>query len=284
MFYSNENIKEDYLREKFDIYNNDNCMRNYTLGPSGSIVPIIEMLDLANKAYKELLSSNDFKKLVSNTKPANTLIDSEISKSKLYDDSKYGNMGMPCKLEETELENIKSGKTLLRVNEKNHKMIYTVSKSGDWYIFKNFSPTKGSFGHERNVVKLLLRSIWCVKRLSDAKQFNTIVPGVTTMSDVINIDPSFRYFEEKGIRYSTHTFADKGGARISIEYKKDSRGVYRVSNIIKVKEGWNLLPYLLPIDRKLIDPNYDEASVESEEKTMLSESDSNEKSGSCTIV
>ena len=195
-------------------------------------------------------------------------------------------MGYPYDLKETELQNIKSRKAFLRVNYENN-VVYTVNKVKDWYIFKLFFPSRTEFWDgekSETVLKANLMAVWCVKRLPDTEKFNTIIPGITTMSDVINIDPSFRYFEENGIRYSTHTFADKDGSRISIEYKKDSRGVYRVSNIAKVKEGWNLLPYLLPIDRKLIDPDCDESSADSEEKTVVSESSSDNEPGACTIV
>lgn len=253
MFYSSENLNKDYLREKFYIYKDNGHFHGYNLSESGILKPIIEML---NPIYPEFLSSSYFNSLINNNSSAALLENSKVSKNNLYDDYHYAFMGMPYTLEETELENIRLSKTLLRVNDKNHQIIYTVSKSGDWYIFKNFSLVKGNFGHEKNCTKLLLRSVWCVKQLPDIAKFNTIMPGVTTMDNVISIDPSFRYFEENGVRYSTHTFADEKGTRISIEYKKDSMGIYRVLNVVRVQEGYNLLPYLLPIDRKLIGPDY----------------------------
>lgn len=246
-------VYKDYSRDKFYIYGNDRHFCGYNLLESGILKPIIEML---NPIYPEFLSSNYYNSLIDNSSSTALLENSEVSKNNLYDDYHYAFMGMPYTLEETELENIRLGKTLLRVNDKNHQIIYTVSKSGDWYVFKNFSLVKGNFGHEKNCTKLLLRSVWCVKQLPDIKKFDMVIPNVTKMDDVINIDPSFRYFEENGVLYSTHTFADEKSTRISIEYKKDSMGIYRVSNVVRVQEGYNLLPYLLPIDRQLIDPNY----------------------------
>lgn len=70
----------------------------------------------------------------------------------------------------------------------------------------------------------------------------------------------------------------------SIEYEKDSNGIFRVKKIYWTAEGYNPLPYLLPIDRKLIDPNYDESSTDSEEKTVVSKSNSGNESSICTIV
>lgn len=282
MMFSNENFSDvykDYSRDRFLVYKRSG---EYNCSPKSIITYSAHH---NSEEFRELITSKKYKNIINNTTSANLLSDLEIEKNKLFDNYGYAFMGYPYDLKETELKNIESGKAFLRVNHKDN-VIYTVNKVKDWYIFKLFLPNRAEFWDGKKsetVLKADLMASWCVKRLPDIAKFDTIIPGVTKMSDVINIDPSFRYFEEKGIRYSTHTFADKDGHRISIEYKKDGRGVYRVSNIVKVKEGWNLLPYLLPIDRKLIDPNYDESSDESEEKTMLSECSSDNESGSCVI-
>ena len=41
-----------------------------------------------------------------------------------------------------------------------------------------------------------------------------------------------------------------------VEYYKNYKGIYRVKDVTSGIEGLNLLPCLLPIDRKLIDPSY----------------------------
>lgn len=51
-------------------------------------------------------------------------------------------------------------------------------------------------------------------------------------------------------------FSDEKGHVITIKYYKNIQGIYKVENVTMATEGYNLLPYLLPIDRKLIDPNY----------------------------
>ena len=283
MMFLNENFSDvykNYLRDKFLVYKHPG---KYNCSPESIITYNAHH---NSEVFKELIKSKNYKDIINNNTPANLLSDLEIDKNKLFDDYSYSFMGYPYDLKETELQNIKSRKAFLRVNYENN-VVYTVNKVKDWYVFKLFFPSRTEFWDgekSETVLKANLMAVWCVKRLPDTEKFNTIIPGITTMSDVINIDPSFRYFEENGIRYSTHTFADKDGSRISIEYKKDGRGVYRVSNIAKVKEGWNLLPYLLPIDRKLIDPNYDESSTDSEEKAVVSKSNSGNESSICTIV
>ena len=254
MFYSNNNINIDYkdcVRESFLVYKSEGDS-NYFSEPS-----IICDKKYKSKRFKEILSSKNYKKIINNKTLASSLSNLELEKNNLCDNyESYAFMGYPYSLEETELKNIQSGKTLLRANKKNN-VFYTVSKSGDWYIFKNFFAIKGNFGAKRNFTRLSLMSIWCVrKQVPDLKKFDNIILGLTTMNDIMSIDPSFRFFRGNEVCYSTHTFADENCSRISIEYKQDSRGIYRVSNVVKVREGYNLLPYLLPIDRKLIDPNY----------------------------
>lgn len=269
MFYSNSNVDIDYkdcLRESFLVYKREGNY-NYFSEPD-----IIYGKKYKSKRFKEILSSKNYRNIIDNKTPANLLIDSKLEKNELCDNyESYVCLGYPYGLEETELENIRSGKTLLRANGKNN-VFYTVSKSDEWYVFKNFFAVKGNFGAKKNFTRLNLMSVWCVrKHLPDIEKFNSIILGLTTMSDIMSIDPSFRFFRGNEVCYSTHTFADENDSRITIEYKQDSSGIYRVSNVVKVREGYNLLPYLLPIDRQIIDPNY-------------KANGSNEKPSSCAIL
>lgn len=255
MICSGDHLKDVYkscLRDEFLVYTKPgkyNCVPDFVIPYFGSRFDAL---------FKKLMASENYKRIINNTFSANLLPSLEIEQSKLCDHESYAFMGTPYNLEETELENIEFGRTLLRINQKMN-VVYTVSKADDWYIFKLFFPSESAYwdGHtEETKLTLNLVSVWCVKQLPDIRKFDLVVPGLTTMNDVMDIDPSFRYFEKNEIRYSTHSFADKDGTRISIEYRKDARGIYRVSNIVRVKEGYNLLPYLLPIDRQLVDPNY----------------------------
>lgn len=260
MFYSGESVDIDYkdcLRENFSIYLSDGNYSNALFSP--------KIIDKDGKGVKfeEIMSCESYSRFVNNYTLASLLLNSKIEKNKLCDNCEdFVVMWYPYSLEDTEFENIRSGKTLLRVN-RDYNVIYTVSRSDDWYIFKNFLPVKGNLGNKENRTKLSLVSVWCIRdQVPDIKNFDCIIKGITTISDIKNIDPSFRYLKRNGLCYSTHTFADKKGSRITIEYKKDSMGIYRVSNVMRVTEESNLLPYLLPIDRKLIDTNYKETPDE----------------------
>lgn len=259
MFYSSNSIDIEYrdcFRESFLVYLTNGNYYYPLVGPK-----IVDDEDGEKVKFQEIMSCESYSKLVDNYTLASLLLNSKIEKNKLCDNCEdFVVLGYPYTLEDTEFQNIRSGKTLLRVNSDSN-VIYTVSRSDDWYIFKNFFPVKGNLGNKENRTKLSLISVWCVKdQLPDIKDFNNIIKGITTISDIKNIDPSFRYLKRNDLCYSTHTFADKKGSRITIEYKKDNMGIYRVSDVIRVTEESNVLPYLLPIDRKLIDKNYKETT------------------------
>lgn len=263
MFYSSDSIDidlKDCFRKNFSVYLSEAHYYDPLIGPK-----IIGDEDGKKVKFEEIMSCESYRQRVNNYTLASLLLNSKIEKNELCDNSgDFDVLWYPYSLEDTEFENIKSGKTLLRVNSE-EKIIYTVSRSDDWYIFKSFFPVKGNLGNKEDRTKLSLTSVWCVKEVPNLKDFNNIIKGITTISDIKNIDPSFRYLKRNDLYYSTHTFADKKGSRITIEYKKDSMGICRVSDVIRVTDGRNILPYLLPIDRKLIDPNYKETPDEVKE-------------------
>lgn len=236
----------------------------YNAGPYfGILTTAIEMANPRDEVYEQFKSLRNYKKYINNVTPAESL--ESLDPSKIKDFDNYTNRIFPIEIniiDKTEVENIKSGKTILRVNDKN-QVIYTVSKVGDRFVFKNFSLIEGWPGPGYSL-KLFLQSIWYVKQLPNIKDFKNIEPYVSRVDDVIKIDPNFRCCEKDGNLYSTHFFAEEKGAVITIKYYRNCQGIYKVEKITEAMEGFNLFPWLLPIDRKLIDPNYVPEPEESE--------------------
>lgn len=256
MFYSNYNVSSSYkecLVNDIQIYSENNGVYNSCM-EFGILKTAIEMSNPRDEVYEKFKSLRNYKKYINNETSARNLKTLDPSEVKGFDN--YANRIYDKKIsiiDETEKENIKSGKTLLRLNDKN-QVIYTVSKVGDRFAFKNFSLIEGNLGPGYSV-KLFLNSIWYVKQLPDIKNFDNILPLVSSIDDVINADPNFRCCEKNGILYSTHFFADEKGHTITIEYFKNSKGIYKVKNITRAAEGFNLLPCLLPIDKELLSSN-----------------------------
>lgn len=266
-----------YLRERknFSCYSGDsNVAYNYTckegfdnpfFHPDKPFVILSVADGTLTGGFKRFLRTRRYTDAVNNIDSALGLSSINIDITQLIDRWDWALHSFPPSLEDQEQMYISNNEAFLRVNTKD-KVVYTVKRSGDWYIFKSFIPGIWSTCEhaeknrkvENSEAKLLLKecSQWCVKQLPNLDLFSNIHPNITTMEEVIQMDPSFRYCEQDGIRYSTHTFADTKGTRISIRYKKDEDGIFRVINFTRVWEGFNVLPYLLPIDRQLIDPNY----------------------------
>lgn len=277
-----------YLRERFVGYYLDSEY-NYTYKESTLMCRPDKPLVLVSPPgeIERLLQTQRYADAINNTDSAAGLNSVNIDSMKLVDSWDQALESFSPSLEEQELTHMFNNEAFLRVNTKD-KIVYTVKRSGDWYIFKSFIPgmwtTREHIGESQvRVVKnnTLLKecSQWCVKQLPSLDLFNNIRPYVTTMEEVIQMDPSFRYYEEDEIRYSTHTFADPKGTCISIRYKKDKDGVFRIVNFNKAWEGFNVLPYLLPVDRQLIDPGYTPP-----EETEESEEVKGAKGGCCNIM
>lgn len=255
--FSNYYISDSYkkcLVNDLKIYNQNNRVCNARIH-FGKFTTALEMDNPRDEVYEEFKSLRNYKKYINNTKPAESL--ESLDPNKIKDFDNYANRicdNAIRMIDETEVQNIKSGKTLLRVNDKN-QIIYTVSKVGDRFAFKNFSLNQGC-PRPGYSLKLFLNSIWYVKQLPHVKDFESIQPYDSSVEDVMKIDPSFRCTEKDGILYSTHIFAEGECYVITIEYYKNYKGIYKVKDITRAIDGLNLLPYLLPIDRKLIDPSY----------------------------
>lgn len=258
MFYLNYSVNnsyENYLVSNIQVY--DQEARNYHSRTEFGIVrSAIEVSNPRDEVYETFKSLRNYKKYIDNKTPAESLENLNPSDIKHFDN--YANFICIKKLEmmdKTETNNIKTGKTLLRVNDKN-QVVYTVSKVGDRFVFKNFTLAEGYYFGPGYSLRLYLNSAWYVKQLPDIKKFKNIRPFDSTIGDVIKIDPNFRCCRKNGTLYSTHFFADEMGHVITIKYYKNIQGIYKVENVTMATEGYNLLPYLLPIDRKLIDPSY----------------------------
>lgn len=258
MFCSNYNINEsykEYLVEDLKIYEK-NCMYYNHFESLGVLKNAIEMSNPRDEIYKVFKSLRNYKKNINNITSAKNL--KSLDPSEIKDLDNYANRIYEKEItliDPTEIQNIKSGKTLLRLNDES-QIIYTVSKVGDRFVFKNFNLIEVHVGVGYSV-KLFLRSVWYVKQqLPDIKKFKSINRGISSIDDVIKIDPNFRCCEKNGALYSTHFFGNEEGYVITIKYSKDFKGRYRVENIKLASEGFSLFPYLLPVDKKLIDPNY----------------------------
>ena len=255
--FSNYHISDSYkecLVKNLKIYNQNSRICNARMY-FGALTTAIEMSNPRDEVYEEFKSLRNYKKYINNTKPAESLESLDPKTIRGFDNYANCVCDKAIKMiDKTEVQNIKSGKTLLRVNDKN-QVIYTVSKVGDRFAFKNFSLIQGWPGPGYSL-KLFLNSIWYDKQLPNVKDFKNIHPYVSSLEDVMKIDPNFRCIKKGETLYSTHVFAEGKGYVITIEYYKNYKGIYRVKDVTSGIEGLNLLPCLLPIDRKLIDPSY----------------------------
>lgn len=87
----------------------------------------------------------NYRKYIDNQTAGENLESLNLNEIKHLDN--YANFICSKKLEmidKIETNNIKTGKTLLRVNDKN-QVVYTVSKVGDRFVFKNFSLAEGYY-------------------------------------------------------------------------------------------------------------------------------------------
>ncbi len=191
---------------------------------------------------KSFMLSDKYKPFINNIADASHLLDSPCNPQDLVDEL-YFNSYTPPEIED--LKDVKSGKALLRVNV-SARVVYTVHKFRDWFIFKVFWASDSPI----EVAK------WCVKKLPNLSGFKDIKPGVTTFNEVVKMDASCRFVEEGDTLRSKHVFADEHGSIAHIEYKKNDAGKFLVDKVYWESNGRNLLPYLLPIDRQLIDPSY----------------------------
>lgn len=201
----------------------------------------------------DLLALPSFRALINNRSLALELPDTPL------DTSKYYNMCDPMTafrsywpIGTEEIPDVVAGTSFLRVN-KAQNIIYTVSKSGNEYIFTVFGM------HYDDTVKDMrtcLSGRWKVKKIPDIRFFKSIRPNITTADDVRANDTNFSLNETGGEYISHHVFADELGSIAWVHYKKHDDGRIYVDRVEWESSGWNVLPYLLPIDRQLVDPNY----------------------------
>ena len=273
-----------------------NEVNNYYYPRTNSKLVVSGMYFCNEQSIRKFLLSSYFKNLVDNKTPANSLGYSNVAKGRPYFNEAYSRydssyVSYQKQIEWTEdLDDIKSGKCLLRFN-KGENVIYTIRKtkgSEDQpeYVFRAYNLGMLEEGIKgKSVLKLFLTSQCCVEILPDVSFLRSgVKTGITTLDEVKARIPDTKVVIDGNKAYSKYACADKYGSVVKLEYEKDSKEVFRVKSIYWTAEGYNPLPYLLPIDRKLIDPNYDEAYAESEEKTVVNESGSDKKSSRCTIV
>ncbi|MBR2734837.1 MAG: hypothetical protein IKE05_01430 [Clostridia bacterium] len=156
----------------------------------------------------------------------------------------------------TDMSDVQNYRAFLRVNTKTG-VTYTVRRTEvatpngpmNYYMFRAFRPQSG---------RLYLLSNWCVSQIPDLSLFDRIIPHISTFRDVQQIDPGAILFNRSGEQGAVtgHAFCDKNANKIYIYYVKRPDGEYCVSDVQRYEDGHSLLPYLLPIDRQLIDPNY----------------------------
>lgn len=214
---------------------------------------------------KEIMKLPMYSNVINNTDSAADLPDYHIAKGSLFNDGSYGFRGDTICFDDTDvadMSDVQQHRAFLRVNTKTG-VVYTVRKTSiatqnglmDYYMFRAFRPQGG---------RLYLLSNWCISTVSDLSSFDGIVPYVSTFRDVQRINPGAILFDKGNGQgaVSHHAFCDKNGTKIYIDYVKRPDGEYCVSGIQKYQDGNNLLPYLLPIDRQLIDPSYVPSSDE----------------------
>ena len=245
---------------------------------------------------KNFLENPEIKKMVDNQHSAKDIEYTDVTKNGFYsfnneesylrfDHSSY--VPFDFDLNQIDLSAIKSKKCLLRVNAKKN-VVYTVRKTRakngvPEYIFRTFLLVM--YNDDPNDIKAILQSHCCIKELPNISFFkHEIKTGLTSLDEVKEKISDTEVKVDGNKAYSKYAYSDKYGSVASIEYEKDSNGIFRVKKIYWTAEGYNPLPYLLPIDRKLIDPNYDESSTDSEEKAVVSKSNSGNESSICTIV
>lgn len=218
---------------------------------------------------KKFSSSHKYKNMINNCTSAATLSYSDIRKNGFWsgdnvgDYLRYDHTSYTCfdfTLEHImETSSIESGEALLRVN-KEKNVIYTVRKTqgtcgNPEYVFRAF--TLSIRGGNSQNIQAILQSHCCIEQLPDILFLkNNIHLGITSLDDIKNNIPDTKvsFNEDKG--FSTYACADKYGSIVRIRYAKDKYGVFRVENVDWTCSGYNVLPYLLPIDRQLIDPDY----------------------------
>lgn len=156
-----------------------------------------------------------------------------------------------------DLPDIRDNEVLLRVN-KNQNVIYTVRKTygkfGPEYIFRSYMiEMQGN----NSIASLALFSQCSIEKLPNMLFLReNIKTGVTTLDEVKERIPDTKFNLRGDEGSSAYACADKYGTIVYVHYKKDTSGIFRVENVRWTCSGYNVLPYLLPIDRQLIDPNY----------------------------
>lgn len=241
------------------------------------------------KLYDEFLKSDIYSKFVNNVSYANTLKNSNIENvngglpenelCRYWEWIPYLSAGYVAP-EIEDMQDIKLGRAFLRVN-KDKKVIYVVKKINDWYIFKPYV-VAGTLSD----LRLRPLSQYWIKKIPNKMYFKALLAGKPCSDIITSYDINSGLYSDEfdsGKLHSKHAFADKYGTIADITYLKGDDGKLHVDKVDWIANGLNPLPYLLPIDRKLIGPNYNESFDESEEKTVVSESSSDNESGSCVI-
>lgn len=211
------------------------------------------------RGTKEILKNPIYSAMVNNTDSAASLPDFQIARGSLFNDESYGFMSMSIFFDDayiTDMSDVQNRRAFLRVNTKTG-VVYTVrrtevttpSRPMNYYMFRAFRPQGG---------RLYLLSNWCVSQIPDLSSFDRIIPHIWTFRDVQQIDPGAILFNKSNVPglVSHHAFCDKNGTKIYIDYVRRPDGEYYVSDVQRYEDGHSLLPYLLPIDRQLIDPSY----------------------------
>lgn len=209
---------------------------------------------LSNERYiPKLLAIPRYRTLINNKRLASSLPDVAIDRSKFYnmcDPTTAFRSLLPVGTEE--IPDVVAGRSLLRVNEKMN-VVYTVSKAGSEYVFTAFNI---NYDEQLNDIRTCLLSRWKVNKVPDISFFKNIRSNVTTVDEIRANDTNFSLYEGEGTYVSHHVFSDELGSVVWLTYKRHGDGKLYVDTIEWESSGYNILPYLLPIDRQLIDLNY----------------------------
>lgn len=245
---------------------NYNKIKDFAPFIKNEMEPIMCYLNKFNiKNFFKVYKQRD---LLDNKFPASKLNYSDIGKDGFYSTDNNHNylrydhnsyIPFDFALEDVELSDIRSQRCLLRVN-KEKNVVYTVRKTHGVcgkpeYVFRSFLLVMNN-GNPKDI-RAILQSHCCVEEVPDISFFrNDIKVGISTLDDVIQRIPDTKFSSNEDKGYSFYACADKYSTTIYVSYSKKSDGKFYVDEIRWESEGYNILPYLLPIDRQLIDPNY----------------------------
>lgn len=111
-------------------------------------------------------------------------------------------------------------------------------------------------GNPKNIYAAL-QSHCCIEELPDVDFLkNDVKIGITTINEVKEKIPDTKLNLIGNKAISMYACADTYGSVVILEYEKNEDEIFCVKDVFWTADGYNPLPYLLPIDRQLIDSDY----------------------------